>query len=266
MFIQYAGTVSSTTVRASIEESPMSMKPIRRVRVFAIECPSALDMLGNTTESHTLQGVCNLLGHEFASMVVRSKPEFNTALDIITTIQPRHLSKKEQRWPLCVHIATHGDEEGLGFGSKAFDWGPFGERLWKFVLDMRRYKGPLVLILSACCAAEQQITEHFNEVATKRRQPPAYVFATVGNSQGDVYCKDSVVAWSIFYSQISKADFKKQSTIMSIIDKINLVGVGPLKYFRWDSTKEEYRSYESTKKEYTRKRKKASKVNSNGKR
>jgi hypothetical protein len=252
------------TARTTVEEARMSTKSVQGIRVFAIESPSALDMLANRTESHTLQGVCKLLGHEFASMVVRSTTEFTTALNLITSIDERHLPKNERGWPLCVHIAAHGNEDELGLGGEDFNWDELGKSLWKFVGAMKGYSGPLIVVISACCAAKQQITKYFKKVARKSRQPPAYVFTTVGYEKGHVYCKDFIVAWSIFYHQISKADLNRQSSIMSILDKINLVGVGPLKYFRWDPEKERYRWYISPKKEHTRKCK-ASKAVSNGK-
>ena len=59
----------------------MSNSPVKRMRVFAIESPSALDVLADRTEAQTLRAVCKLLGHDFASTLVRSAAEFTTALN-----------------------------------------------------------------------------------------------------------------------------------------------------------------------------------------
>jgi hypothetical protein len=67
---------------------------IERLRVFVVESPSALDLFENRTETQTLQAVCTLLGHRFASTIVRSDAEFRTALNHMTSINPDHIVKR----------------------------------------------------------------------------------------------------------------------------------------------------------------------------
>src|SRR5258708_39673958 len=105
----------------------MSNHRVKRVRVFAIESPSALDVLKNRTESQTLQAVCKLLGHEFASTIVRSKAEFVTAINHVTSINEEGLSKKSRALPLCVHLAAHGDKDGLALGPDSPSWKDLAE-------------------------------------------------------------------------------------------------------------------------------------------
>lgn len=225
---------------------------VKRMRVFAIESPSARDVLANRTEAHTLQAVCKLLGHEFASTVVRSKGEFNTAVNHITTIHEDGLSKEQRGRPLCLHIAAHGDEDGLALGPDSASWQYLAKQLRGFSCAMDHYSGPLLLVISACGAEHQGITEYFAEYAksTPGFRPAEYVIATVGNEEGEVYWRDAVVAWSIFYHQIGSAVLDHREDIKVILDKIKLVGAGELKYFRWD--KKKYVSFESKEQEHRR--------------
>lgn len=209
------------------------------MRVFAIESPSARDVLANRTESQTLQAVCKLLGHEFASTVVRSKGEFSAAVKHITTINEDGLSQGQRGRPLCVHLAAHGDEDGLALGPDSAPWKYLAAQLRGFSCAMDHYSGPLLLVISACGAEHQKITKHFAEYAktTSSFRPAEYVIATVGNRAGKVHWRDAVVAWSIFYHQIGLAVLNNREDIMVILDKIKLVGAGELKYFRWDKGK-----------------------------
>jgi hypothetical protein len=234
----------------------MSNSRVTRLRVFAIESPSALDVLANRTESQTLQAVCKLLGHEFASTLVRSKTEFTTAVKHITSINEDVLPNKRRGRPLCIHLAAHGDKDGLALGSDSASWKYLAEKLCGFSCAMEHYSGPLLLIISACGAEDQKITEHFAEYAKNKPglRPAEYVVTTVGNDAGEVHWRDAVVAWAIFYHQIGSAVLPNREDIKVILDKIKLVGTGALKYFRWDKDKQKYVSFVSTKDEYKRRK------------
>jgi hypothetical protein len=230
----------------------MSNNRVKLMRVFAIESPSARDILANRSESQTLQAVCKLLGHEFASTIVRSKAEFTTAVNHVTSINEDGLSQKLRGRPLCLHLAAHGNKDGLALGPNSASWKYLAEKLRGFSCAMEHYSGPLLLIISACGAEYQKITGHFAEYAAKnpRFRPAEYVLTTVENDAGEVYWRDAVVAWSIFYHQIGAAVLQNREDIQVILDKIKLVGAGALKYFRWDKRK--YVSFVSKEDEYKR--------------
>lgn len=227
---------------------------IEKVRVFAIESPSALDLFENRTESQTLQAVCRLLGHEFASTVVRSRQEFETALSHLTSINPQLIPEGERGRPICLHIAAHGNSEGLGLGADDLSWEEMGECLWNCCQNMGHYPGPRIIVISACGASNQKITNYFQSKAREKAatKPPVYVITTVGDDQGDVAWSDSVVAWSIFYHLIGKAVLYSKTDIQLILDKIQIVGAGKLKYFRWDAAKKMYYKYVSNSKEHAK--------------
>lgn len=227
---------------------------IERVRVFALESPSALDLFENRTECHTLQTVCKLLYHEFASSIVKSKAEFKTALDHVTSINPIQIAEGERRRPLCLHIAAHGNSSGLALGADNLSWEDLAECLWGFFRKMEHYEGQKILVLSACGASEQKVTNYFQRKAkaSATTKPPLYVITAVGDEEGEVAWSDSVVAWSLFYHQIGKAVLYSKTDIQLILDKIQIVGAGQLKYFRWDSSKKMYFHYVSPSKEHTK--------------
>ena len=78
--------------------------------------------------------------------------------------------------PLCVHIAAHGNEAGLGFGKDLVEWDELFDIL-KPLCAMKEYDGDFILVLSACKASEQQLTSHFRKKATNSAmRPPVYVF------------------------------------------------------------------------------------------
>jgi len=213
------------------------------LRVFTIESPSALDVFGDRNESSTLRALCNLLGHQFAATIVKSKGEFKTALKHLTSINPKHIPQRQRNWPLCLHIAAHGDEEGLSLGAEDASWKYLAKEISSF-LKLNNYPGPILVVISACGAGQQQITKELTDLATKQAfVPPAYLFVTDSEA---VDWADAVVAWSIFYHNIGHAIIKKKREIMTIMDKICLAGAGTIKYSRWDEIKCKYFSYTPT--------------------
>ena len=218
--------------RRASKPSATAPDKVKRMRVFAIESPSAMDVLENRAESQILQPVCKLLGHDFTSATVRSKLEFATALKHITSINVSGQSEKSRHRPLCLHLAAHGNKDGLALGPSEASWDYLGKQLWDFLSAMEHYPGRIILVISACGAEHQKITQYFARKSGNKSTHPfaAYVLTTVGNDAGDVYWHDSVVAWSIFYHQIgmpfsqSATVFKRSST------KSNLPRAGELKY------------------------------------
>lgn len=232
----------------------MSKRRVKRMHVFAIESPSALDMLADRSESQTLRAICKLLNHEFTSSIVRSKAELRTAIRHVTSLNVEQLSVAARKRPLCLHIAAHGDDEGLSIGADIVSWETLANYLLRFFQDMAHYPGPIILILSSCGAEKQTVTDLFSKNSNKNtpRRQVSYVLTTVSNDDGEVYWRDSVVAWSIFYHQIGAAVLSQRQDIKVILDKIKLVGAGALKYFRWDESKQKFAPFTSKCREHSR--------------
>jgi hypothetical protein len=226
--------------------------------VYGIESPSALDVIANRTESETLSAVCKMLGHGFGSAVVRSTKDFEAALKHITSINEQNLRESQRGRPLCIHIAAHGNDTGLAFGADSESWKSVATNLWAFLTKMDDYTGKIIMVISACGAEKQKVTKYFAEFAKKESgvQPPHYVITTLSDDEGEVYWRDSVVAWSLFYHQIGNAAIDNSADFRDILDKIQYVGCGALRYFRWDKFKKRYVSYKSSIKEHRGKSKK----------
>ena len=213
------------------------------MRVFSVESPSALDAFEGRNESTTLRALCKLLGHHFTATIVRSKEEFETALVYLTSINPAQIPKGQCKWPLCLHIAAHGDEDGLSIGAEDAEWKYLAKQISLFIKN-NDYPGPVLVVISACGAGQQQVTKELENLAAKQEfEPPAYLFVTDGDEDGDVDWRDAVVAWSIFYHNIGHAVLEKKYEIMTIMDKIRLAGAGTLKYFRWDGKHKKFKAY-----------------------
>jgi len=230
----------------------MNVKSVKRMRVFLIESPSAIDILNGESEAETLRPICRLLGHEFASTIVRSNQEFETAVKHITSIDENHVPKNRRGMPLCLHLAAHGNKGGLAMGAEDASWELLASHLRRFSKEMTHYSGPLVLVLSSCGSESQKITSLFTDYAKRNTnfRPPVYVITTVSDEEGEVYWRDAVVAWSIFYHQTGDAVLSDKDEMKTIIDKIALTGAGALKYFRWDEEKKKYMCYVSELNEY----------------
>jgi hypothetical protein len=65
---------------------------------------------------------CTLIGHEVASLAAKSKTEFRNLCRFISDIDADHGRSSRKLAPLCVHIAAHGNEDGLGFGKDLVTW------------------------------------------------------------------------------------------------------------------------------------------------
>jgi hypothetical protein len=141
----------------------------------------------------------------------------------------------------------------LALGADNMSWEELADCLWEFFQKMDHYPGRVILVISACGASNQKLTNFFQGKAKKKvtPKPPAFVITTVGNDEGKVAWSDSVVAWTIFYHQIGKAVLAR-TDIQLILDKIQLVGAEKLKYFRWDSAKKMYFHYVSSAEEHSR--------------
>jgi len=75
-----------------------------------------MDLLQNRGEAAALEKACALIGHEVASLTVKSKAELNDLCLFISDIDSDQDRHRRERVPLCVHIAAHGNKAGLGFG------------------------------------------------------------------------------------------------------------------------------------------------------
>lgn len=212
-----------------------------KMRIFIVECLNPMDLLQRRSEAAALEEMCRLLGHEVAVSRVQSLKCLSETCRFIASIDETHDAKRQRGLPLCVHIAAHGNADGIGIGLKFVTW----HRLANAILPLgtlSNYSGPLIVILSACAAGCQsltsELTQHWEE---ERQQPPAYVFVTCDDR---LDWRDSVAAWTVFYHLISKAKFDQPETVRSVLAAVRTTGGAVLRYHRWVKEERAYRKYE----------------------
>lgn len=212
------------------------------IRIFIIECVDPMDLLQKRSESKALKQVCELIGHEVAIMTAYSKSDFEKYCHYISSIDVEHDRENRKKIPLCIHITSHGNEDGIGFGSDFIDWSELFATLNPIFTKLNNYDGNVFLVLSSCDAGSQKlsskITNGFQNGAIQ--SPPPYIFVT--NEEG-IYWQDALVAWTLFYHKISSLNIEKRMNIRGILSKVKKAVGTELKYFRWDRGAQTYKTH-----------------------
>jgi hypothetical protein len=176
------------------------------IRLFIIEAQSPMDLLQNRGEAPALEKACILIGHEVASLSAKSQAELKHLCQYISDIDSDQDRRNRKDVPLCVHIAPHGNKNGLSIGKDLVEWDDLFDIL-KPLCAMKYYDGDFILVLSACEAREQQLTSHFKKKATDASmRPPVYLFTT---AEAAPTFSDALVS---FYHQLPRVSLtdKKQ--------------------------------------------------------
>lgn len=212
------------------------------MRIFIVECVNPMDLLQGRSEATALEGMCRLLGHEVAVSHVESLTRLRETCTFIASIDETHDTKKQGDLPLCVHIAAHGNSDGLGVGPATVTWHQLAEAILPLgALD--DYSGPLIVVVSACDAGQQSLTWELAQrrKKTPRLRPPAYVFVTC---DARLAWTASVAAWTVFYHLIRKAKFDQPETVQRVLTTVRAAGGAVLRYHRWDKKKGAYLKYD----------------------
>jgi hypothetical protein len=212
------------------------------MRVFIIECPNPLDLLQGRNEGKSLEQICRLVGHEVFCFHPKSKTDLTTVFRYISSIDREHDGSDNPDLPICIHISSHGEEDGLYFGKDLVGWNDLLDALEPLCTKKSIYKGEKILTISACEAKNQQLTRRF-PIAIKENkalQPPKHFFVTADE---DVYWNDAVVAWALFYNKIPKTKLSKKKKIVNVLDLIYKAELGSIEYYRWSGKKKKYLKY-----------------------
>lgn len=92
------------------------------LRLFILEAPLPMDLLQGRSEAAALESICRLIGHECNVLRVLSVSDLKAACSFVASIDSAHDSSQRPKVPLCIHLAAHGNEEGLGVGSELVKW------------------------------------------------------------------------------------------------------------------------------------------------
>ena len=215
-------------------------------KVFLLESPNALDLLQERGERSSLEHICKLFGHDVTSFLLRSQAELEQTLIYLSAIW-RHPAAGDD--PLFIHISTHGDSDGIGVGADDISWDNLTLLILKTYKNLDKYRGPIVLILSACGAKYQGITSRI----TRQHQngsidwPPEYIFVF---SDEIVDWRDAVVTWTIFYREATSLDFGavdegEIGKVQQLLNRLKKTDAGTLTYFRWDNEDNKYKRYKA---------------------
>lgn len=212
------------------------------MRIFIIECPNPLDLLQGRNEGKSLEQICKLVGHEVISFHPKCKSDLMSVCRYISSIDKEHDATDSPDLPICIHISSHGEEDGLLFGKDLISWNDLLEALEPICTKKTIYKGDKILTLSACEAKDQKLTDKISKKwkTSKAFQPPKHLFVTADE---EVFWNDAVVAWALFYNKIPKIKLSKTKKIHSVLELIQKAELGTLHYYRWSKKKGEYFRY-----------------------
>ena len=217
------------------------MKQTAVGRVFILESPNALDLLQERGERSSLEQVCRIFGHEAYSFLLRDSKELEQTLTYISSIG---WFGGAEDLPLFIHISVHGNQNEIAVGSERITWSDLAGMITEMYKNLDGYEGPIVLILSACGADKNRLTtfirsKHLNG---EIQSPPGYIFVFTDE---EITWTDAVVTWTVFYHKAASLKFKKGDAlnIRKLLNQLRELGLGKLKYYRWDSDKKEYVYY-----------------------
>jgi hypothetical protein len=214
----------------------------RPSRLFIIEAPSPMDLLQDRSEADALKSICRLIGHEVAVLPVHSLSELGTACSFIANIASLHDSSQRPNVPLFIHLAAHGDKDGLGIGHEVIEWKSLFNVLKPIFSKLEHYDGPVILVISACGAAYQTLTSQIQSMQNKNGEfnPPAFLFVHSGDFPT---FQSAVVSWTVFYHHLPGLNLDDRGQVQEALRKVKEAGAATIKYYRWDKTKTKYISY-----------------------
>jgi len=211
-----------------------------RLRLFIIEAPSPMDLLQHRGEAPALTSACALIGHEVTSFMAKSKAELRKLCQFIADIDSDQDEHHRRGVPLCLHLAAHGNRQGLGFGKDLVKWEELFDLLTP-LCQMQNYDGDFILIISACEAVKQKLTSHFRTKATKATvRPPVYLFTTADAAPT---FPGALVSWVVFYHQLPLVSLTDRDKVKKVLKRVKAAGATVLMYSRWDQAKRRYFHY-----------------------
>lgn len=204
-------------------------------------------MLEGRTEGAALEKICKIMGHDVALLDAHSLGDLIKYCDYISSIE-KMIGYNN---PLCIHLAAHGNHNGMQFGRDFVDWAKLFCALAPIIKDMNNYRGAVYLSISACGAGEQQIADIIqSEIRSSRTfsidyHPPEYIFVTKGSGKLDYTTwDDSAVSWTLFYHRLAKLNHPVQEgEVRFLLNDIEKATNTVLCSFRWNVNLRRYERY-----------------------
>jgi len=204
------------------------------MKIFVIESPSPIDLLNERKKAKNLVDLCRMFEHQVAAFCVKSKSELISTLNYLKNIE---LQKDDYT---IFHFISHGNKDGLIFGNDILNWLNFTEVL-KPLLNNNSLGLKYSLIISACSANNQEITNHISEFISEppeKNNPPEYIISYNSNI---VLWTDLLLSWSILYHKFSNQKKIRRGKILEVMKKMEHIGILEFKYYRWDKNIMKYK-------------------------
>ena len=204
----------------------------KHLRLFFVECGSPLDAIESRSESSAVGGMARLIGHSVLTFNTYSKRSLEEVCAYIGSICGTPDPTPDA--PICLHISSHGSNEGLGFGADSIGWAELLQVIQPMLT--KNYEGKRILVISACDANEQTLSKTIAEEFRRRRvAPPQYIFCATGKVAWD----DAAVGWTLLYHLLPGIDLEQKTAVQAILRKIAAVGLD-IVYSRWDQSQKKY--------------------------
>lgn len=173
--------------------------PARRMatptpRVIAVGGPNSPELLsyrGGTPLEH----ICRLFGYRPTTYRVDNLNALRRTIKFIGAVV--RLSKFDGD-PLVVHISVDGNPSGLEIGPDKASWGQLILMVSDLLRDLKSYSPPVILVLSACGARENDLTGLLLERGQSTASMPDHLFLFV---QRGPRWTDLILGWAHFYGE-----------------------------------------------------------------
>jgi hypothetical protein len=219
-----------------------------RLRLYIIECPSINDDLMGLREAKSIQEISNLLNYQFFCKPVRSKAGVKNAIKFLESYNKLEDDDDLKKMPLCIHIASHGNKDGLRVGADRVSWEEMATILCNSLSKMERYDGPLILVISACDAVHQKITKNMSKKFKLKNdfKPPKYLFVTESDKkgqEGNVFWEDAIVGCPLFYKKLATVNINRRGAVQNMLKELSDTDIGTFHYSRWNGKDREYKRF-----------------------
>jgi hypothetical protein len=216
----------------------INKRRVEKPRLFLIECGSPQDVMAGRLESPTLEAFAKLAGYEVLVHHVNSRRSLRDHCKYLASMD--RAPDPRSGAPICIHIAAHGNDDGLLCGTDLdFTWSDLFDVV-KPILTTE-YPGPHVISISACDADQQKLTDQisgaFKSISDLR--PPRYVFCT----EDQPSCRDAVLAWEHLYRRMDSELLDDKTRVQGVLDSIRGMELPCIVYWRWDRVEKRYMRY-----------------------
>lgn len=210
-----------------------------RLKLFMIESVNPVDLLDNRFEGKAIKDICKMIGHDVGYLKALSYADLEKNCDFIANIDLSKIGSD----PICIHLAAHGNAEGLNYGVDFVNWNHLRYALAKVTQRLSRKRHPFFISISACGAGYQELTRELEDEYREYKdfKPPMHIFVTEGSGDStSTKWPDSAVSWALFYLRLEQLGRVTAKDLESILDDIKQATNTTLSSFSWNFRRDRY--------------------------